>query len=316
MHDPRERVRAYRSGFTLIELLVVIAIIAVLIALLLPAVQAAREAARRMQCTNNLKQIGLGLHNYESVNGVLPYGSGVCCTPAGGNWATFILPHMEQPALYYALNQNLGYNTPMNSSIIQSVISTFICPSDPAASEPVTTRFSAHNASPAMMLWYPASMGPTHMDNCDFCPNRTPSSSNYCCQGFNFGTNGDGAGIAPGTFAGLFGRTSKAIRFSDITDGLSNTFAVGETLPKSCTFLGVFSQNFPVSGTIIPLNTFESAVDANWWRTCGYKSRHPGGANMLMGDGSVRFIKQSISYLTWNNLGTRSGGEIVSLDAF
>jgi prepilin-type processing-associated H-X9-DG protein len=296
--------------------LVVIAIIAVLIALLLPAVQSAREAARRMQCTNNLKQIGLGLHNYNQANNALPYGTGICCTPAGGNWSTFVLPFMELTASYNALNQDLGYNTPANSTIVTTVISTFVCPSDPDASQPITTRFAAHDASPAMMLWYPASMGPTHMDLCDFCPNKTPSSSNYCCQGYNFGTNGNGADIPPGTFAGMFGRTTHAVGFNEVSDGLSNTFMVGETLPKGCTFMGVFSQNFPLSGTIIPLNTFETAVDDRWWRTCGFKSRHPGGGNMMMGDGSVRFIKQSINFVTWNNLGTRAGGEIVSSDAY
>ncbi|AGA27448.1 DUF1559 family PulG-like putative transporter [Singulisphaera acidiphila] len=306
-----------RRGFTLIELLVVIAIIAVLIALLLPAVQAAREAARRAQCTNNMKQIGLGLHNYHQINNALPYGTGVCCTPAGGNWSTFILPTMEQNAIYNGLNQNLGYNTVYNTTIVRTVISTFICPSDPAASNPVTTRFAAHDASPALMLWYPASMGPTHMDNCDFCIDKTPSSTNYCCQGYNFGTNGNaGLGISAGTFAGMFGRTSRVIGFHEITDGLSTTFMVGETLPGDCTFMGVFSQNFPLSGTIIPLNTFETAVDSNWWRTCGFKSKHSSGGNMLMGDGSVRFIKQSISYYVWNVLGTRAGGEIVSSDAY
>ena len=306
-----------RSGFTLIELLVVIAIIAVLIALLLPAVQAAREAARRMQCVNNLKQIGLGLHNYHQVNNAFPYGTGVCCTPAGGNWSTFVLPYMEQTNIYNMLNQNLGYNTPVNTSAVRTVIASFVCPSDPASSTPVTTRFAAHDASPAMMLWYPASMGPTHMDFCDFCSNKTPGPGNYCCQGYNFGTNGNAAlGIPAGTFAGIFGRTSIAVGINQVTDGLTNTFAAGETLPGDCTFMGVFSQNFPLSGTIIPLNTFEKAVDANWWRTCGFKSKHPGGGNMLMGDGSVRFVKQAINYQVWNALGTKAGGEILSSDSY
>jgi len=307
--------KSYR-GFTLIELLVVIAIIAVLISLLLPAVQSAREAARRAQCVNNLKQIGLGLHNYHQTNNVLPYGTGVCCTPAGGNWTTFILPYMEQIQLYNALNQNLGYNTVANRSICQTVISTFVCPSDPEAAQPIMTRFAAHNVNPALALWYPASMGPTHMDQCPFCPNQTPSSTNFCCQGFNFGTNGNTAlGISPGTFAGMFGRTSRAIGFNEIPDGLSNTIAVGETLPKQCTFMGVFSQNFPLSGTMIPLNIMETAVDSNWFRTCGYKSMHPGGGNFLFGDGSTRFIKRTINYQTYNALGTRAGGEIISSDS-
>jgi prepilin-type N-terminal cleavage/methylation domain-containing protein/prepilin-type processing-associated H-X9-DG protein len=308
--------RARRPGFTLIELLVVIAIIAVLIALLLPAVQAAREAARRAQCNNNLKQIGLALHNYHQVNNAFPYGTGICCTPAGGNWSTFVLPYMEQQNIYNMLNQNLGYNTVFNSSAVRTVINSLICPSDPAANTPVTTRFAAHDASPAMMLWYPTSMGPTMMDYCDFCPNKNPGPTNYCCQGYNFGTNGNGSTIPPGTFAGIFGRTTHAVGINEVTDGLTNTFLAGETLPGDCTFMGVFSQNFPLSGTIIPINTFEKAVDTNWWRTCGYKSKHPGGANMLMGDGSTRFIKQSINFYVWNVLGTRAGGEVISSDSY
>jgi prepilin-type processing-associated H-X9-DG protein len=113
----------------------------------------------------------------------------------------------------------------------------------------------------------------------------------------------------------MFGRTSRAIGFHEIPDGLSNTIAVGETLPKQCTFMGVFSQNFPLSGTMIPLNTMETAVDSNWFRTCGYKSMHPGGGNFLLGDGSTRFIKRTINYQIYNALGTRAGGEIISSDA-
>ena len=224
---------------------------------------------------------------------------------------------MEQAQLYNALNQNLGYNVPANSSITSTVISTFVCPSDPAASRPIMTRFAPHNVSPAMALWYPASMGPTHMDSCPFCPDGTPSSANYCCQGWNFGTNGNAAlGIAAGTFAGPFGRTSRAVGFNEISDGLTNTILVGETLPEHCTFLGVFSQNFPLSGTTIPLNKMEKAVDSNWFRTCGYKSMHPGGGNFLMGDGSTKFLKQSINFVIYNALGTRAGGEIISSDAY
>jgi prepilin-type N-terminal cleavage/methylation domain-containing protein len=315
-----------RRGFTLIELLVVIAIIGVLVALLLPAVQAAREAARRAQCSNNLKQIGLGLHNYVQVNTKLPYGTGICCTPAGGNWSTFILPYAEQSTLYNALNQYVGYNTAQNTSVVQTVISMFVCPSDPAAGAPIMARFSTHDASPALGLWYPASMGPTQMDACYYCPNPNASPSNYCCQGSNFGTNANTAlNIPAGTFAGMFGRTTHAVGFEEVTDGLSTTFMAGETLPAECTFLGVFSQNFPLSATIIPVNTFwTQAVPAlsgqgastYYAKACGYKSKHPGGVNMLMGDASTRFIKQSISYYVWNVVGTRAGNEIVSSDAY
>jgi prepilin-type processing-associated H-X9-DG protein len=124
----------------------------------------------------------------------------------------------------------------------------------------------------------------------------------------------------------MFGRSDRAIRLSEVTDGLSNTFMLGETLPNHCDFMGLFSLNFQVSGTSIPLNTMESNVaravgakifrpaGSNWFRVCGYKSLHPGGAQFGMGDGSVRFIPLTIDYRIYNGLGTRSGGEAVQLD--
>jgi len=152
------------------------------------------------------------------------------------------------------------------------------------------------------------------MDQCPFCPDGTPSPTNYCCQGWNFGT-GAGGGAAAGTFAGMFGRTDVTlIKVASVSDGLSNTIMVGETLPGQCTFMGLYSQNFPLTGTSIPLNTMETAVDANWFRTCGFKSLHPNGANFAMGDGSVRFIATTIDYRLYNELGTRAGGEPVSLN--
>jgi len=239
----------------------------------------------------------------------------VCCTPAGPNWTVSIMPFAEQTNLVNSLNLAVGLNNSANATAVKTIVPMFICPTDPASSSPIMTRFAAHNASPALALWYPASMGPTHMDDCPFCPlGATPSATNYCCQGYNFGTNG-GAGYPAGSFAGIFGRTDvTTIRISSVTDGLSGTFLVGETLPGDCTFMGVFSQNFPLSATSIPLNTFETAVDSNWFRTCGFKSKHTGGASFAMGDGSVKFVSTTINYQIYNNLGTRAGGEVASAD--
>jgi prepilin-type N-terminal cleavage/methylation domain-containing protein len=302
-----------RRAFTLIELLVVIAIIAVLIALLVPAVQKVREASARLHCQNNLKQIGLAIHNFEQVNKRLPHGTGVCCTPTGPNWAVDIMPYAELTALYQSLDLKIaqGLKNPVNAQVVKQAVPLFICPTDPEARTPVMTRFAAHNATPAQALWYPASMGPTHMDQCPFCTSGTPSWSNFCCQGWNFGTQA-GGGFEAGSHAGMFGRTSvTTIKIAMVTDGLSNTFMVGETLPLGCTFMGVFSQNFPLSGTSIPLNTMELAVDTNWFRTCGFKSFHPTGASFAMGDGSVHFVSADINYRLYNELGTRAGGEAV-----
>jgi prepilin-type N-terminal cleavage/methylation domain-containing protein len=305
--------RDLRTAFTLVELLVVIAIIGVLVALLLPAVQAAREAARRTQCSNHLKQLGLALHNYEDTYMRLPFGtSSPCCTPNGSNWAVSIFPFMELGNITDKMDLSANFKTTVqNSTVIGQItkLPGFICPSDPAARKPVEARYS-HNITPAHMLWYPVSMGPTHMDSCPYCPNQTPGDNNYCCQGNNFGT-GD-------VFTGMFGRWAHAIRMAEVTDGLSNTWMVGETLPAHCTFMGVFSQNFPVSGTSIPLGTMvdrgvgKPGEGTEWFRSCGYKSMHPAGSNFAMGDASVRFVVNSIDYKLYNEVGTRAGGEAVS----
>lgn len=317
-----------RKGFTLVELLVVIAIIGVLVSLLLPAVQAAREAARRMQCSNNLKQIGLALHNYESTHKTLPHGTPDCCTRNGFNWAVMIFPYLEMSNVHDSMDASGNLiNTPVNVIAATNFnFPTWICPSDPAGGTPHMARFAPHNVSPGHGLWYAGSIGPTRMDACPFCPmGEVPSPDNYCCQGHNFGT-GAGNGYPRGNSVGMFGRSFKAIRFADAIDGLSNTIMVGEVMPGHCSFLGLFALNFPVSGTSIPINTMESNVagaagarifrpaNSNWFRVCGFKSLHPGGALFSMGDASVHFLSTSIDYRIYNHLGTRAGGEVAQLE--
>lgn len=312
-----------KPAFTLVELLVVIAIIGVLVALLLPAVQAAREASRRMQCSNNLKQIGLALHNYHDVHKILPfatpYWGPVAPQYRAGTWAAFVLPHLEQQNIYDLFDFKLDLNHPNNARATQTVISTYVCPSD-SVDNPIMDRGQQSNPTPAMALWYPVCIGPTHMDACHFCPDPNSSPTNYCCQGHNFGSD-PGLGYGMGSSVGMFGRFIRPkVRFRDVTDGLSKTIMAGETLPAHCIWMGAYSYNFPLSGTGTPINLlydFDLLGTSNAWgqwsRACGYKSMHPGGANFVMGDGSVHFFTDIIDYKLYNEMGTRASGESVSL---
>jgi prepilin-type N-terminal cleavage/methylation domain-containing protein len=215
-------ISASRRGFTLVELLVVIAIIGVLVALLLPAVQAAREAARRTQCTNNLKNIGLALLNYADAKKVLPAatqyrpGKGGAVFPPppdngpGGTWVVEILPFIEQQALYARFDRTKASNHQVNAAVVAAPLSFLVCPS--SADEPAgevsplsgglfdtddkqdggsgnnpNRTSSGGLATHVMGLWYPVSAGPTDFDGCPFCPNEA-NKPNFCCQGFSFGS--------------------------------------------------------------------------------------------------------------------------------
>ncbi len=324
--------RPVYRGFTLVELLVVIAIIGILVAMLLPAIQAARETARRMQCVNNLKQIGMGLHGYHAALKTLPYGASYPQL-IGTTWAVKIFPYMELNTVYKSIDLKLPLSDPVNAPAAETVLSAFACPSDPRSSKPVlenrgnSAAFGGiWNPVKSMGLWYPASIGPTAPDGCPFCSDPIPSPENPCCQGCNWGTYGSAAypsvcpgNIPAGNSVGMFGRYPKAIKFKEVTDGLSHTIMVGETLPGDCIFNGVFCINFPVASTEIPLNLFESDEGGfnqgnwTWARVSGFKSRHKQGVNFLMGDGSVHFFADSVDYLLVNNLGTRAGKEPVGL---
>ena len=150
----------WTNGFTLVELLVVIAIIALLVSLLLPAVQAARAAARRTQCSNNLRQIGLAMTGYHDANGRLPYAVKTCCSPAGEIWTTFIMPFMEAQNLHDQFDFQVRFSHAKHRSLVQQIIPTFICPSGDRASNPIFDDRHSHNTPNALGLWYPRFHGP------------------------------------------------------------------------------------------------------------------------------------------------------------
>jgi prepilin-type N-terminal cleavage/methylation domain-containing protein/prepilin-type processing-associated H-X9-DG protein len=335
-----------RRGFTLIELLVVIAIIAVLIALLLPAVQAAREAARRSQCVNNLKQLGLGIANYESAIGKLPIGSinrdPAACADTNYspyyNLFVLTLPFMEQTATYNAINflSRSGYNSVLNVTAYRGKIATFICPSD----QPNNPLNPDAGQFPTPQLSYAFNTGVGD------CMNFTLNSPTMC------------GSVAPD---GPFGKNWD-YGLSEVTDGLSNTIFAGEssrfigepqaagTTPNYIPFYngaGIIFQPGFMNDTIpngwatcatkinaqaqtYPLlrsqfyNPQTSTDLQNWWQIpqvqnygqLGFHSLHPGGANALMGDGSVRFLKSTTNLATLRALGTRAMGEVVSSDSY
>ena len=312
-------------GFTLIELLVVIAIIAVLIALLLPAVQQAREAARRTQCKNNLKQLGLALHNYHDTYNRFPGASycGVTGTSSIAHchtWIEMLFPYFDQAPLYSKINFSVANHQGVNPATLNGlVISGLMCPSDPDSGLYPNSREASYTPGTGDSLGanYVPSAGPLHMNLCPI-PAQTP---NVNCQS----TGGARQGVAaPGLFNG--GYVSYGIR--DCTDGTSNTFLVGETLPLYSTFHMYFASHMHIGTTNPPPNyhktfaacnttTFTKAqLRATRQGTCyasmgGFMSQHVGGVQMCMGDGSVRFISENINYNTWVYLGDKSDGYAV-----
>ena len=276
-----------------------------------------------MQCGNNLKQLGLGLHNYHTAHSAFPFGSTYTTTTSTYTWATAVLPFIEQQNLYDTFDFTVPITHANNTPALTTKVDAFICPSDPAGRQGVLpARCQCCPGSPetSMALWYPGSAGPVYDGTCPLCPEgSTPSIDNYCCQGKNYGDKGDGPG--------MFYRWPISVTIDEVRDGTTNTFLLGETLPAQTIHNMAFCANMPLSKTNVPLNhkvpdaqipVPGESDSANHGRnphntTIGFRSLHPGGALFAMGDGSVHFISETIDFELYNNLGTKSGGEVVTL---
>ena len=332
-HPSFPRAPSRARGFTLIELLVVIAIIAILIGLLLPAVQKVREAAARMKCSNNLKQVALACHNYHDANMQLPYGEGPgnpadpittrrgCCW---GTWQTLILPYIEQQAMFNGYrnlsgddikgmalsgsSNRLRYgDSPNVENVTSKRLSTLTCPSDNPNPGAITTTIggvayaiTSHN--------YVVNYGNTNNYQVDI---TTPVTLQF--------------------LGAPFGWAPKIAKLTDLSDGTSNTMLASETLQGIGTDLRGFSWWAPgaqfttvygpnsTSPDIVtqncnnqPAQNLPCVNNGGAWNIQAARSRHSGGVQAVMGDGSVRFVPQSIDINVWRASSTSYGGEVVN----
>jgi prepilin-type N-terminal cleavage/methylation domain-containing protein/prepilin-type processing-associated H-X9-DG protein len=320
-----------RRAFTLIELLVVIAIIAVLIALLLPAVQAAREAARRAQCVNNLKQLGIAMHNYHDTNGTFPIGRQ---GSPRRTWTFGILSFVEQTTLYNAINFTTDFYQRSNTTAIITNIAAFDCPSDPGSSnieEPTTP--------------YPRAKGvyTVNFGNASWDQDGSTKGTTKKYNPFTPASTGpvppppwNITPYLPAPFA-----SEKSYGVAAITDGTSNTLLMSEVKigvnkgnssdhrgdlindDRNCFEFHTYTTpnaSYPdqmlgyclyPNATNPPCVSISSSGSFN-----AARSFHPGGVNALMGDGSVRFVKDSVALITWRAAGSMQGSEVVSASAY
>jgi prepilin-type N-terminal cleavage/methylation domain-containing protein/prepilin-type processing-associated H-X9-DG protein len=353
--------RTNRRAFTLIELLVVIAIIGVLIALLLPAVQSAREAARRAQCTNNLKQIALATHNYHDVNNAVPSGCLWPCPGADGCWGwgaapmLGVLQYIEQGTLYNAYNASLGVmgNTTAapnlwlgNSTVFNTSIASFMCPSDaPEVTSPVT-NYLGNLGGPFSLGGYSGTIIPSRHSPWDYPAEESDLLSTARTVGFaamrdgtsntalwsegitgttGSVTTGMGQGELRGVFTSNFNNRTRSpatvIALLGACDALPpgtasirNDRGVGWQYTYPGYVNNLYNHVGPPNSrrcTNAPPNTWSLDL----WGTEPPSSFHPGGVNLAMADGSVRFVKETVSLETWWALGTKAGGEVISADS-
>ena len=354
------RTSRHRSGFTLIELLVVIAIIAILIGLLLPAVQKVREAASRATCTNHLKQIGLGVHNFESSYRYLPPNQRQVA--AGGiriRWATFVLPFIEQDALFRQYDQTKNWSHPNNLPVTSTPVKIYTCPSTPL---PANRLDGAPDVAPSANVpaSYATAFDPSLVAVTDYGGFYGVHESLTGIAGVPADTTGQ-AGTGRGLVYKVDDSSGAKLRLAAIADGLSNTLYLTESAGRPRWFVNKSPRDLPVGkalnggGWCRPASdlgvfrgtdatglafsgpravnvtngiTFTAADYGATGLGAAYSSPtlygtdgtgqafsfHGTGVNCLSGDGSVRFVNESVSVLNFAGFVTRDGGEVVNLD--
>lgn len=315
-----------RGAFTLVELLVVIAIIGILIALLLPAVQAAREAARRAQCTNNAKQLVLALHNYHDVYKIFPSSYGGLPTAqynptnTGRSWMYSILPYVEQQALFdkTSIYLPVGEGAPgsatynVNTEVAMTVVSAFLCPSDVNQQGRMNTRANVTVAAEERAI-----------TNYKACAGSNWGWGDAVCRhqfirGGHWPNSTNGLDQGNGIIMRNGGNDRRGwVTIADVTDGLSTTFVLGEAVPRWCTHTWWWWFNGTTATCGIPLNYVSDFIRANpttesletrwgdWGNNYSFMSRHPGGATFGIADGSVTFVSETIDLTTYRHLANR-----------
>ncbi|WP_437229986.1 DUF1559 domain-containing protein [Planctomicrobium sp. SH661] len=308
--NPSQNVSKSRRGMTLIELMVVLGVISIMSSMLLPAVQQAREAARRIQCRNHLKQLGLALHNYHDTHAAFPPGS---LLGNIHNINEMLLPFLDQSAVFHQLNFSLNNLSATNADVLLKLsLPVQTCPSNPAGA-----AIGGYDGLWAQGAAYQTCAGPYRYplgaDTTSDC--KAVGQPSYC-----FGPQ---VTRTSGIFSLAMTGTAISSRISEVTDGTSQTILMGEVLPQLNLFHGLWSaqaygfitsmkpnsqRSKRPATSMIPAVSYQDALNLNH----GLFSAHDGGVHVLLADGSVRFISDTIDFATYNFLGSKSDGQIVS----